>query len=75
MGLYVHSKVLLNQAGNNTIFTPHRFVGLWSDWPFDGGLLEGCLRTGESGGKFQMTQQPDMKYTWNTWRRRYGTCA
>jgi hypothetical protein len=39
------------------------FVGLQGDRPFDRGLPEGRLRTGETAGKFKMTQQPVMKCT------------
>jgi hypothetical protein len=56
----------IKRSGKQHHFHPHRFFGLWSNGPFDGGLPGGCLRTDKAVGKFKRTQQPDMKYTWNT---------
>ncbi len=49
------------RSGKQHHFTPVIFFCLWGDGPFDGGLPEGCLHTGESG-----RPPSDMKYTWST---------
>ena len=47
---------ITNEAGNTTIFTPTSTVA----------FLKDVYARAIAAGKFQMTQQPEMKYTWNT---------
>ncbi len=50
----------------NTIFTPIVLSASGAMGPSTVVFLKDAYARAKAAGKFKMTQQPDMKYTWNT---------
>jgi hypothetical protein len=57
---------ITNEAGNNTIFTPIVLSATGAMGPSTVAFLKDAYARAKAAGKFKMTQQPEMKYTWNT---------
>ncbi len=54
---------ITNEAGNKTIFTPIILSASGAIGPSTVAFLKDVYARAKAAGKFQMTQQPDMKYT------------
>ncbi len=57
---------LLNEAGNNTIFTPIVMSACGAMGPSMVVFLKHAFGRAKDADKFLMSQQPALKYTWNT---------
>ena len=57
---------LLNEAGNNTIFTPIVMSACGAMGPSMVAFLKHAYGRAKDADKFLMSQQPALKYTWNT---------
>ena len=57
---------LLNEAGNNTIFTPIVMSACGAMGPSMVAFLKQAYGRAKDADKFLMSQQPALKYTWNT---------
>ena len=57
---------LLNEAGNNTIFTPIVMSACGAMGPSMVAFLKRAYGRAKDADKFLMSQQPALKYTWNT---------
>ena len=57
---------ITNEAGNNTIFTPIVLSASGAMGPSTVAFLKDVYARAKAAGKFNMKQQPDMEYTWNT---------
>ena len=57
---------LLNEAGNNTIFTPIVMSACGAMGPSMVAFLKQAYGRAKEADKFLMSQQPALKYTWNT---------
>ncbi len=57
---------LLNEAGNNTIFTPIVMSACGAMGPSMVAFLKHAYGRAKGADKFLMSQQPALKYTWNT---------
>ena len=62
-----HSVVrrLLNEAGNNTIFTPIVMSACGAMGPSMVAFLKEVYGRAKEADKFLMSQQPALKHTWN----------
>ncbi len=57
---------LLNEAGNNTIFTTIVMSACGAMGPSMAAFLKQAYGRAKDADKFLMSQQPALKYTWNT---------
>ena len=57
---------LLNEAGNNTIFTPIVMSACGAMGPSMVAFLKEVYGRAKGADKFLMSQQPAFKYSWNT---------
>ena len=57
---------ITNEAGNTTIFTPIVLSASGAMGPSTVAFLKDVYARAKAAGKFNMKQQPDMEYTWNT---------
>ena len=57
---------LLSDAGNNTIFTPIVMSASGAMGPSMIAFLQSAYARAKSAGKFEMWQQSEILYTWNT---------
>jgi hypothetical protein len=57
---------ITNEAGNTTAFTPIVLSASGAMGPSTVAFLNDVYARARAAGKFKMSQQPDMKYTWST---------
>jgi hypothetical protein len=57
---------LLNDSGNSTIFTPIVMSASGAMGPSMIAFLQSVYERAKAAGKFDMRQQPELRYSWNT---------